>query len=303
MHASSLCVAPLLLIKIYRLNIMKTAVHLHLYYMNQLPLLLAKLHNLDKAQIDYDLYVTMVEPNKKAENDIYDEFPSAHIWQVENRGYDIGPFVDFLHKINFENYNYILKIHTKNQNDGPYTMLNGHFFDNCLWGKILIDALIGSPQIIKQNYKKMLKNENICMMGSQFCLTSEEHVYKNLLPQIKDELSILNMSFPSYWNFVAGSMFLAKAKILKPFLQINISDFDTTNGCIKEGTKAHVYERLFGLAVYAQNKKIMGIKQRNFSLKLLYPNIKRFFYQKKNTKSGNTLIKICKLPIWHRRNN
>ena len=83
---------------------MKTAVHLHLYYMDQLPEIISKLQNMDKSGIDYDLYVTMTAKDEEAEAEIKQIFPKAMIWQVENRGYDIGPFIDFLHKINLDNY-------------------------------------------------------------------------------------------------------------------------------------------------------------------------------------------------------
>ena len=38
---------------------MKVAVHLHLYYLEQLPELLARLENLNRAGITWDLFVTM----------------------------------------------------------------------------------------------------------------------------------------------------------------------------------------------------------------------------------------------------
>ena len=53
---------------------------------------------MDKAGIDYELYVTMTAKDEKVETKIKQAFSEATIWQVENRGYDIGPFIDFLHK-------------------------------------------------------------------------------------------------------------------------------------------------------------------------------------------------------------
>ena len=89
----------------------KIAVHLHLYYLEQLDDILQRLSYLDGCK--YDLFVTMSELNPQAYEKILKFNPQATIWQTPNFGYDIGPFIDFLHKIKFDNYDYILKIHTK----------------------------------------------------------------------------------------------------------------------------------------------------------------------------------------------
>ncbi len=280
---------------------MKTAIHLHLYYMDQLPEIILKLKNMDKAAIDYDLYVTMSAENKPAEAEIKKEFPKAVIWQVENRGYDIGPFVDFLHKINLGDYDYILKLHTKNKNKGNYTILNNNRMDNALWGKVLFETLVGTAKQIKQNYAKFSEDDTIGMMGSKYCLTSEKHTYQSLVELIKSEAEKLHLPQTDKVEFVAGSMFLARAEMFKPFLSVSIDDFAQTDGRIKEGTKAHVYERLFGCAVLAQGKKIEGIKQYQYEEEFLKAKIKRFFFQKKETRSGHTIIKICKIPVLHLR--
>ena len=266
--------------------------------MEQLPEIISKLQNMDKAGVDYDLYVTITIKDEKAEDKIKQVFPEAMIRQVENCGYDIGPFIDFLHKIELDNYDYILKVHTKNKDQGNYTIINGNRMDNAIWGEVLREALLGSPEQIKQNYAKLLEDDTIGMLGSKYCLTSEKHTYQSLLEQIKSEMAQLHLPQTDNVEFIAGSMFLVKAELLKPFLQINLRDFSQTDGRIKEGTKAHVYERLFGCAVLAQGKRIEGIKQHHYGKAFLKARIKRFFYQMKHTKSGKKIIKICKLPIY-----
>ena len=75
----------------------KIAVHLHLYYLEQLDDILQRLSYLDGCK--YDLFVTMSELNPQAHKKILKFNPQATIWQTPNFGYDIGPFIDFLHKI------------------------------------------------------------------------------------------------------------------------------------------------------------------------------------------------------------
>ena len=277
---------------------MRTAVHLHLYYVSQLPEIISDLHNLDKAGVDYDLFVTMSAENSVAEADILKEFPRAKIWLTKNRGYDIGPFIDFLHKIKLDEYDYILKIHTKNQSKDNYAILNGNRMNDVLWREVLKDALLGSPERIKQNQAILTKHKNVGMVGSKYCLTSEKKAYQNLLPQIEAEMRKLELLMPSETAFVAGSMFMAKANIFRPFLNVEINDFEPTDGKIKEGTKAHVYERLFGIVVLVQGMTIWGVSNHNYDWQFMIARIKRFFFQKKHTRSGNIIIKICKLPVW-----
>ena len=77
---------------------MKLAVHLHFYYLEQLSEILTYLRSL-KGQC-CDLFVTMVEENKKAQAQIKAVYPNATIMVVPNYGYDLGPFIEFLHRSN-----------------------------------------------------------------------------------------------------------------------------------------------------------------------------------------------------------
>lgn len=280
---------------------MKTAIHLHLYYKDQLPEIISKLQNLDKADVDYDMYVTMTAKDEKAEAEIKQAFPKAMIWQVENRGYDIGPFMDFLHKINLDNYDYILKLHTKNQRKGCYTFLNKRRLDNALWAKSLYNALLGSSERVAYNMRIMAQNPKIGMISSAYCVTNETWLYDKWLDEIENFLLEMNLPVVGDFSFVAGTMFLARSEIFKPFLRYTLQDFALTDGKIKEGTKAHVFERLFGAAVKASGFETYGVRQWRYGILLCKSAIIRFFYQKKITTSGKKLIKICKIPVYSKR--
>ena len=81
---------------------MKTlAVHLHLYYLEQFPEILDYLENL--KGIDFDLFITMPKEDGRIRNKVQELYQNASIYIVENRGYDIGPFIDFLHQDYFLN--------------------------------------------------------------------------------------------------------------------------------------------------------------------------------------------------------
>ena len=98
----------------------KIAVHMHLYYAEQLEDLLQRLESLSGTA--YDLYVTMGAEDKKAEQTIKAFKADANIRIVRNLGYDVGPFIDFLHHVNLDDYDYIIKIHTKRTKGGCYSI-------------------------------------------------------------------------------------------------------------------------------------------------------------------------------------
>lgn len=286
----------------------KLAVHLHLYYKEQLPKIIKYLKNLDG--VDYDLFITMVEDDEQVKLKILAEFPNSKIWVVENRGYDIGPFIEFLHRIDLRDYEYVLKVHTKGTKSNNYTHLNGNRLDNALWGRILWDSMLETPDRIKKNLDELDNDDKIGMLGSNYCLTDSPVDYEKLLDGINENLTKMGFEKVEKLSFVAGAMFVCRACLLEVLKCFKLSDFDTTNGKIKEGTLAHIVERLFGIIIELQNYKIRGIRHKteklvkvydNYSLMFFVASVGRFFFQKKITRSGKKLIKICKIPVYSKQ--
>ena len=261
----------------------KIAVHLHLFYLDQLDDLLSHLQNL--SNYPYDLYVTMIEKNAEVEQKILAFKSGAKIWIVPNLGYDVGPFIDFLHKSNLDEYDYIVKIHTKRAKRGSYCIFNGRRFDMKTWRAMLVDALI-SRNAIENNLRLFAQNDKIGMVGSGY---------------IETEMVKIGMEIPKDKHFVAGTMFWARAKLLKPLLVYKIEDFAVSEGQIHDGTLAHVIERMFGLVITAQGYQVRGVFYKKYLLNRFIANFKRFIFQKKLTRQGNEIIKICKIPVYYRK--
>lgn len=126
---------------------MKILVHLHLYYHEQLDWFLAKLKNIT---CPYDLYVTYVDKNKLSEQKLKSFKPDVKLIKVENRGYDVYPFWQVLQRINLDDYNYVLKLHTKNFRNVPWKK-DEILYKGYDWRNDLIEPLIGSRFIFKKN--------------------------------------------------------------------------------------------------------------------------------------------------------
>ena len=276
----------------------KIAVHLHLYYQDQLEDLLSRLSNL--AAIPYDFYVTMVEDNAEAKKKILAFKADAKIWIVPNLGYDIGPFIDFLHHVDLNDYDYVLKLHTKRTQSDKSCFFKGHRFDMHVWREMLLDAIISKPAI--ENALALFNsNDNVGMIGNKYILTDEIWSYNIVEAKIKTEMAKIGLNMPQDKHFVAGTMFWVRAKLLKPFLVYKIEDFTTSNKQIHDETLAHVLERMFGFAVIAQGGQIKGVHYKSFYLAFIKAAFQRFLFQKKVTRKGYLIVKICKIPVYYRK--
>jgi len=276
----------------------KIAVHIHLYYVEQLGDILRQMRNLDAYS--YDLYVTMIARNEEIMREILTFKNDAKIRIVPNLGYDVGPFVDFLHRINLDDYDYILKIHTKRTNSNDICYFNGRRFGMNIWRKMLLDAVI-SKSALKKVFNLFSQDKKIGMIGSSYLLTDEKASFQNIENKIAAELPKIGMKIPQDMHFIAGTMFWVRTALLKPFLFYNIEDFAASDENIHDNTLAHVLERMFGLVISAQGYKIRGIYHHSYLLDRLMVSIKRFIFQKKVTHHKNLIIKICKIPVYCRK--
>lgn len=251
----------------------------------------------------YSLFVTMNEEDDDIIRDIKQFHKETSVFIVENKGYDIGPFVYFLNKIDLSKYDLILKIHTKNNIAGCDTLLNHRYVSRKYWFQLLLEALIGSKRIVLKNINAFQNNKKLGMIGSKYCITSN---YKNAI-DVKDKvIEIMNgFNFTNFLpiTFVAGTMFFVRSKILQKVKEnYTINDFDITDNQVKDGTLAHALERVFGCLVVAQGYQIQGYdRNRSFEYQSIAKLLQRFIFQKKITKKNYLQVKILKFPIYHRK--
>lgn len=276
------------------------AVHLHLYYTDMWDELSEQLKNIDSYS--YNLFVTLVKEDELLASKIKAFHKQATIWVVPNMGYDIGPFIEFLNRINLDDYSYILKLHSKRPTNGTDTKLNHLPVTRYYWKILLSEALIGSPQIWQRNLLAFEKNEKLGMIASPHLIKKADKCDNFLLPDIQKQLEKLSLSVPKTFYFVAGTMFLVRAALFKVIQhKYTIEDFQMTDGQIKDGTLAHVFERLFGAIINVQGYQIKGFSHNyKFICSALGKIIGRFFFQKKITKKNKILIKICKIPVFQK---
>lgn len=277
------------------------AIHLHLYYTDMWDELSEELQNMDGTP--YHLYVTLVEKNELLEKKIKKFCSTAHILIIKNMGYDIGPFIEFLNLIDLNEYSYILKLHSKRPTGGKDTHLNNLPVSRKYWKILLSQGLIGTKKIWYENLQAFATDQQLGMIASPYLIKKADKSDAILQSALLEQFNKLKLTPPETYSFVAGTMFIARSEIFKILQhQYCIEDFSLTDSKIKDGTMAHVFERLLGAIVETQGYTIKGFAHHyRFMCNAIGKLILRFFYQKKVTNKNLLLVKICRIPMMRKK--
>ena len=235
-------------------------IHCHIYY----PGLWEELKQciLNISPCPFELYITMVEKHFTLRKNILKTFPKAHTEIVDNRGYDIGPFVHVLNKVNLDKYSYVIKLHTKR--DMPIgAMLGTMNVSGKRWREYAL-SFLKTPQIFAKTLKSFEQTKELGMHGNYHLIVDKE--LHDIESAKKAQELIQKMGLKNNGSvFVAGTMFMARAKLLKPVqkLKLKINNFESPDNQHKKTTFAHVMERFFGYLMMAQSQQIQDIATRH----------------------------------------
>ncbi len=272
-------------------------VHVHIYYPDKWDELRRCIKNIDT---DYDLFVTTPKDDKNLFAKILKFNKSAKFEVLENRGFDIGPFVHVINSVDLDKYEYVVKLHTKRDCAKDMYLFDNYVGDS-LWRKYLLSFIS-----TKKNYSKsfkLIKKESIGMVTDIRLILKKKGTDK-IAEKLMIEFLRKNKFKDMKYYFVAGTMFLANAEVFKPMQNLmKLEDFPISKP--DEVQLAHAIERFFGYLVYLNGKKItyhtpfpivVKVKTSTTIRKII-----RFFFQYKKTKSNMRIIKICKIPVYYKK--
>lgn len=236
----------------------KVLVHLHIYYHDQTDYFIKKLANINGCE--WDLYVTMNTMDEETENLLRGFKSDVKIIQVENRGYDVWPFIKVLKSVNLDDYDYILKLHTKNSNN-PANRINGLSLKYYTWRNELVDSLLKSPEIFSRLLDTFERHPEVGLMCSHLLYKKISDGLKEDLSRLDNELNRLGLVVKDR-RFCAGTMFIARSKPYKLFQDdrtVNLETFPDLPKTHTTGSMAHVYERILTMVVIADGYKVKPI--------------------------------------------
>lgn len=227
----------------------KVAFIIHIFYIEILKEILEMIKDL--VDIDIKLFVTC--PHKlrpEIELELQNFQFNYNILEVENRGRDVLPFIKIFPIVLSEDFEFVMKLHTKKSN---------HLKRNNNWRNDLYDKLL-KPDNIKNFIEICNIYPDIGMIGPSGHILPMSLYYGgnsetvlNILKRIEIENQKLQGAV-----FIAGTMFFARTKALQYLLNIGISEeeFEIETGQV-DGTLAHAMERVICIGVNLSSLRII----------------------------------------------
>lgn len=272
---------------------MRLLVIVHIYYEDLWPELAEALASLPRP---FDLRVTCVRDAEGIFSKVHESFPQALVEQVENRGFDIGPFFHVLNAVRLEDYDAVVKLHTKRDIPPHYVMRV-----NVVGSKFRELLLSFSRSQEKWNRAlDTLFQKDTGMVGEGKIALNHFSDSLRKYDGVKDALHRAGLSFRGGF-FIAGSMFIVRAHLLKPFQGcFHLEDFEIPDRS-RGDCLPHFLERALGYAVYAQGYRLQSWDGRSFALAVYWWRLRRMFFCIHHGKHHD-ICRVCGIPVWYRNN-
>lgn len=278
-------------------------IHVHVYY----PEIWPEIRDLlTKANLpEYDLFITMVEEHGRIREEAHEICPKAQVQLVENRGYDIWPFLYVLKQVNLHHYSYCIKLHTKRdipisldenlREVIPYSLIGNK------WRNYLLDII--RPANLSKNLNRFHTCPKLGMVANFKIIMPRETVYLDAYKECVKIIEQQGASAPSEISYVAGSMFICRAHLMEPLQQLPYTALDFVPPTPERPISlAHVLERYLGWCVIHRGFTIRDTFTPYSSLRMkigyVLDRMKRAVYRNKITKNGRHIIKICRIPVY-----
>lgn len=226
----------------------RVALHLHVYYCDLLPEILARL---TQNEIRPDLFISVTTDDARQEvAQALEAYTGrvAEIVVVPNCGRDIGPFLtEFGHTL-LANYDIIGHLHTKKTVDLADSAVGR------VWYKFLLENLLGSQSspMADTIVGKLQQDPSIGLVFPDDPNIVGLDGNREYLAELAQRLGPL--SSEEYFAFPVGTMFWARAEALAPLINLNLSWDDYPKEPLPyDGSMLHALERLFGLSLPLSN--------------------------------------------------
>jgi hypothetical protein len=224
-------------------NSQRTALHIHAYFLDQLPDIVARLAcNVARP----DLYVSVADAtgHKLVLHCLESYLGKVRaIEVVPNIGRDIGPFLTAFGSELVSNYDVIGHIHTKK---------TSHADDMDMirrWVDLALSGVLGSPTagpMMDRILAQFALDDRLGIVHPEdpyvFGWTANREPANRLIKTMG------RGPLPEAFNFPVGSMFWMRAAALQPFVDIGLTwDAYPPEPLASDGTSLHALERLFGV--------------------------------------------------------
>ncbi len=238
---------------------------LHIFYPESWPEIKCYLDNL--SIYNYDLIITYSDSIYMDEviNNIKEYKKNTVFYKYDNKGYDIGPFVDVLQKADLSKYTAVFKIHSKGITRSSIVMY-GHYYKYKDWFNVLYKGILGLFNT-HSAIRKIL-NKDIDIVAAKELIVKDPIHKKQFVADLCKQYDI---PYETNYHFVAGTCMVFNTNVLRKIKSygFSIEDFEkTTRG---EFSFAHFMERIicFDTKIVGNNtcRNIISEKYYLFKIK------------------------------------
>lgn len=217
----------------------------HLYYIHLLDEIYSYLKNI-RGECDFYITIPKNCPSE-VEEIIRSKIPNSFIKRVENRGEDIGAFIDILQDIDVNKYQYFFKVHTKKDTKWRHELLRAILLhsDQTI-NRLSRFKMVGSS---KWKLKTIGHNSHFYNYWCEKFGYSNQHFVNHKYRRVNETLRIIP-------DFVGGSIFACTKDIIQEIKLRNISQSEFEEGYQSDQRKEHAFERFFGKIVYEKRGQI-----------------------------------------------
>lgn len=237
----------------------RIAIVVHVFYLEVWDRIEEKLLKLN--DFEYDLFITSSkEKCSLLKSRCESKFKNVEFLEVENCGMDVLPFIKSVKKFNLTKYDFVLKLHTKNEKTQKRKLQGDIIFSSLLNEKVL-SALKSSD------------SDSLSIFPGFFTRSIDYMMYGNR-KYFEKIIDILDIESKGQY-FSAGTMFWISGASLNPLVEkygsidTVFNEFDAQYETGADSTPAHAFERVFGVLVDDENLKLsfrMDSKNRNYCL-------------------------------------
>lgn len=239
---------------------LRVLVIFHLYYKDQLDYFISRMKNISGCK--WDLLVTGPEFDEDTRNCITAFKNDAVFLQTSNVGYDLWPFIAAVKSVNLDDYDILLKLHTKNSSSQP-CRINGITMKGYAWRNFLVDSLLSSEKVFSEVINKFDDPEVGMVCCNSLYKSVSIGLYEDLRP-LEEELARLGITEKDR-HFCAGTMFAARSMPYK-ILQSDLvsEDMFTAGSTHSRATMGHIYERVISILVPAAGFRTETVSDSKF---------------------------------------
>jgi lipopolysaccharide biosynthesis protein len=195
----------------------------------------------------FDLHVTLTARSVAVADTIRQAFPGAFVYEIENHGRDIWPFIQILNKGILDPYRYVCKIHGKMS-----PQQNGETLFGARWRRYAFVELLAGNNRVDRILDRFDQNLMLGVMGPAGLYFSRATRSNRQIWGGNKRIALRlarTMGIPAdelKGDFFAGSMFWFRPSALTSMRKLNLQneDFPREKGQI-DGTLQHAIERFF----------------------------------------------------------